>query len=736
MELLAITAPYYVLNGTAQAPGAVPGLIALPAPPKAARGRERDFLFAHVALSGPAEETAALADEAVTGLARRYFAAPGSVTAALRRAVLETNEALLRQNLTIRTPHEGALTCAVLHGDELYTLQVGEGLAFLGHNFGVERLPVQPPQHLTPLGRSAGIDIRFAYHRLQSGDMMLLAGPRLAYLTGTALAPVLVNTEIESGLEALGDLVSGDTARLLLVEFADELPSTLPVSFQHSKKPTPAQPRPVIAGTAAAATVKAAATPAPLPPRPRREGDPPVVRSAPDAATPDSAEDNGESMATIETTARRAASSSARGLSRATAWLADLLGRLGGRQPGAAEPAVNWPIPAMIAVVIPIVMAAVVTSVYLQRGNNEQAGVMKEQMLQEIALAEAAGDDATARGHYDTVLEMAAEAEALRPGDVEVIRLRSEAREALDRIDGVTRMTASSFYEYDVGVNLTGITLGLDEGGVAVMDAAGNRALLHPTDDNFLEPTTDEPSIIAYDGQAVGTEVVGPLVDLLWLPGSAADTRDGVAMLDRAGVLFTYYPNLGDIRGIRLGNSSAWLDPRAMATYLGRLYILDAGAQQIWKYFADEGYVQTADDPAIFFSAQAGLDQAVDFDLYSEDGSLVIIYADGRIRYYDTRSGRVQWDENTLLANGLTTPLESPVAVKLVGRGLNASIFVLDPGTSRLVQLSRGGTVLTQYRILDAAGGDVLSTATDFAVVESPLRVFVVAGNHVYMAER
>ena len=714
--------------------GAVPGLIALPAPQKAARGRERDFLFAHLALSGPTEAATTLSDELVSALARRYFAAQGSVTSAVRRAVIETNEQLLRHNLSLRSPHEGALTCAVLHGDELYTLQVGEGLAFLGHNFGIERLPVQPPQHLTPLGRTAGLDIRFAYHRLQSGDMMLLADPRLAYLTGTALTPVLVDTEIESGLEALSEVVAGDTARLLLVEFADELPSTLPVSFQHSRKPA-ATAKP------AAVTVRPASTasaPAPAA-APRRDGASlavPVAGAAlvtnavgPEETTPT------DSASPIETGARRVASSSARGLSRFTAWLAEVLGRL--RTPPADETPINWALPAMIAVVIPVVVAAVVTSVYLQRGSNAELAVVKQQMVQEMALAdEAGGDPGLVRDHLQAVLTLAGQAEALRQGDLEIARMRGEAREALDQLDGVTRMTASSFYEYEDGINLTGVTLRPEDGGIAVLDETTNRVLLHATDDDFQESTGEGPTIIAYNGQPAGTEVVGPLIDLMWLPGSAADTRDSVAMLDRTGVLFNYYPNMGDIRGVQLGNSSSWLDPRAMATYLDRLYVLDAGAGQIWKYYADQNYTQTADDPAIFFSADMGLDQAVDIDLYSEDGSLVVIYTDGRIRYYDTRSGRIQWDENTLLQNGLSTPFVSPVAVKLIGRGLNASIFVLDPGSSRLVQLSRGGTVLTQYRVLDLAGNEVLSKASDFAVVDSPLRVFVVAGNQLYLAER
>lgn len=391
----------------------------------------------------------------------------------------------------------------------------------------------------------------------------------------------------------------------------------------------------------------------------------------------------------------------------------------------------------MTALVIPVLVASVMTTVYLQRGTNANVASLKEGMLQEMVLADQARSDvAVARGHYETVLALGADAEALRPDDLEVARMKAQAREALDRIDGVTRMSASVFYEYAANVNLTAVTLRPDEGGIAVLDAAGNRVLYHETDDRFREATDEGPSTIAYGGQPAGTEVVGPVIDLMWLPGSAADTRDSVAMLDRTGVLFNYYPNLGDMRGVRLGNSSAWLDPRAMATYASRLYVLDAGAEQIWRYETGNNFTQDAENPSIFFGAQAELDQAVDLALYSEDGSLVVVYSDGRIRYYDTRSGRIQWDETTLAQNGLTAPLVSPVAVELVGRGLNASIFVLDPGSSRLLQLSRGGTVLTQYRVLDVTGDEVLSQATDFAVVDSPLRVFVVAGNRLYLAER
>lgn len=691
------------------------------------RGRERDFLFIHLTLSGSPQETADLTQQLVYGLARRFYTASGSVTAALRRSVIAINEELLRLNLDSKTPREGALTCAVLHASELYTLQVGEGLAFLGHNFGVERLPAKPPAQITPLGRTVGLDMRFAYHRLQSGDMMLLAEPRLGHLNGTSLAPVLVDTEIETGLDALVALVARDTARLLLIEFADELPSTLPVTFVHSRQPASN----TLELAAKPATTTATATTA------TRAGSANAATGVAD--TPATSSDSGEPvMSGMAVGARRVASSSARGLSRATGWLAVLLGYLGLSREEEEKTPVSWAIPTVLSIVLPILIASILTGTYIQRDTVEAASALKQDMVQQMNLAEEqSADPEVAREHYNAVIALAATAEAVRPRDLEVARLRGEARDALDRMDGVARLSATSVFQYGDETQLSAVVLRGEVEGAVVLDQAGERVLLHPADPVTAELSSDQPATLGFRGQAVGAQVMGPFVDVMWLPSGAAATRDAVAMLDRNGVLYLYYPNLGDIRAVTLGDSSSWSDPRAIATYSGRLYVLDSGKGIIWKYYPqDSGFVARADDPAVALGPEAELSEVIDFDLYSEDGSLVLLYRDGRIRYIDTRSGRVQWDENTLLNNGLNAPFVAPTSVELVGRGLNASIFVLDPGNGRLVQLSRGGTVLAQYRAIDPLGNEVLSKSADFAVSESPFRVFLAAGDQLYAAER
>ena len=728
MELQAVTGQLYIVDGEVQAaPGtAVPGVLAQPAPAKAARGRERDFLLAHLTLTGQPEETAELAQELLNSISRRFYQSTGSVTAALRRAIIEINEALLRLNLSgSGIAHEGAVSCAVFRHGELFTLQAGEGLALLGHNFGIERLPPADPDRVTPLGRSSGIDFRYYHHRIQPGDMLLLADPRIAHLPPRAFTPALVDTEIELGLNELVDLIGADSARLLLVEFCEDVPVDLPEVAPPTRRPDQA---PVTVQQATPLREREARPQSPIPalrPQPER----PSSRTAVGQPI--------QARVDVEIAARKATSQAAMGLSRLTGWLAELLARLRPPPAPANEAPAGWTIPVLLTLVIPVVVAVVVTSVYLERGRVQRLAEVKIQMTQDLALAEQAGDEAEARQHYSAVLVLAQEAETqLRPGDGDVARLRSQALAQLDRLDGVSRLAARPFHVYEESIDLRAVVLRESfEGGVYTLDGANNSIYYHETDESYLNATVETPQRLLFGGQAIGSHVVGDIIDVMWRPQGRAVSRDGLAMLESNGALVTFYPNLADTRAVRLGLASEWVAPVAISSFDERLYVLDIGARQIWRYFPDgDGFVTNDSDRALAFTEDPGLEQAVDLGIYNEDGSLVLLYGDGRIRYYDTRSSRIQWDETTLLQNGLITPLVQPTAVEIVGRGLNSSIFVADAGGGRIVQISRGGRVLAQYRATDESGLELFTGISDFAVAETPLRIFVTAGNTLYVA--
>ena len=723
MQLHAVTGQLHIVDGVEQDQVRTPGVMAQPSPSRAAHGRQREVLFAHLTLSGALPDTTNLLQGLLQGISEQYFKSSGSVTASLRQVIQDTNNRLLQLNLSGNdSPREGAISCAVLHGDELFVVQTGESLALLGHNFGVERIPARTPEHVTPLGRSVGLDFRYYHQRLLPGDMLLLADPRIAHLPSHALSPALVDTELDLGLDELKETIGSNSGRLLLVEFTDESPGGLPII----PKPVLKKGRITLPKTKAQKTVVAAAA---MPAQPVREG------QASSVVSDSNTQDLGDA---VETTARHAASRSALGLAFLTGWSADLMLRL--RPPvEESEDGAHWALPAVLAIIIPLIVAVIVSGVYLQRGRVRQVAELRQEMSQSLVLAQDAGsDNDLAWQHYTQLVALAAEAEELRPGDPGVAEMRRQALIALDQLDGITRLTAYPFFTYGRSTDLSAVTLPGDfNSGIYTLDGANSIVYGHETDESFTALTSDEPETLGFSGQAIGTHVVQELVDIVWRPSGAQVENDGVAMLDNGGALVSYYPGSTETRAVTLGLSSEWQNPVSMTQYSERLYVLDPASAAIWKYFPqEEGFVVDPAERMLTLNADVDLANAIDIDLYSEDGSLLVVYGDGRIRYYDTRSGRVQWDETDLLQNGLSTPLQNPVAAKLIGKGLNASIFVLDAGNGRIIQISRLGTVLAQYRATNDRGQDVFVGSSDLAVAEVPLRIFVTAGNTLYLAEQ
>ncbi|MBK9055654.1 MAG: hypothetical protein IPL78_33565 [Chloroflexi bacterium] len=721
MELQALTGQLHIINGQRQEGEMIPGLLAQPAPGKTARGRNRDFLFIHLTLTGSLDETRSLSLDLVDAISQSYYQMPGSVTAALRKAVMDVNQLLLKNNMVgNNVAREGALCCAVLRGDELFMVQTGESFAAIGRNFGVERMPPSLPERVTPLGRTAGLDVRFYHNRLESGDMLLLGDPRLGHLPAQAFQSALVNTEVEIGLDKLAEMIGPGSGRVILVEFSDE-PI---VAYQDITRPTP---RPQLRN-------EPTTTPSPVrSTRPNSESPSQPLRPQP---------------ADLEQTARRATAQTARGLAQGTSFVADVLTRL--RPPSAerddkpAEDEIHWAIPVSISILIPLIIAVIFVGVALRQGEVQAMASIRQEMRDTLAEAENAPDPTLAASQYNEVLALAQSADALFPNDDEVNRMRQTARTRLDAIEGITRLSANLLHTYSEGALLTSVVLQPGENGnIYVLDRANNRVYLHRTDPSYqtLNPATatdPQPEELFFEGQVIGSHIVGSMIDMIWRPQGSAVSRPGLLVLDQRGAGLVYQPDLRDKRAIPLGLSIEWRLPVATTLYNERLYILDVGLGQIWRYFPDgDNYSITAGDQTVSLPPGVNASLAVDLAIYSEDASLLLAFQEGRLGYYNTRGSTVQWGEQDLLAEdgGLRVPFYNIAAAKLVGRGLNQSIFVADPGSGRIVQISRGGNILAQYKATDADGQELFSQITDFDIPpDPPLRMVITAGNKLYIA--
>lgn len=722
MELQAITGQLYLLEGVVQEVENIPGLLAQPAPKKAARGRERDTLFVHLSLGGPPDSYAQIARPILDLIRDTYYQSSGSVTAALRQAILAANQYLLRLNMNSKGPgRQGAIMCAVLRGQELFLVQAGEAFALIARNFGVERLPDKEPHRITPLGLTAGLDLRYFHNWFEPGDMLLLADPRLTNLPTEATRKALVDSTVEESLPLLKQIIGQETARLLLVEFIEEAP----VYLHQTEVPAVTSVATSIATTQPRRATRAAA--------PQYELDdvetarPRGKLAFPQPTLP------AVNVAGVETTARQASSRAAWGMSVATGWLADLMSRLRPARPEQGRPQEDgWALPALLAVLIPIIVAVIVTGVYVERGRVQRISQIKREMSQALGLASQSESDSERREYYNQVLVLAAEAQLLRPNDGDVQQLRQTALVELDLIDDVTRLLGRPLYTYTPGSRMAAIALreGLN-GDIYVLDEANNQVWRHETSEDYMTLTGDGPSQVLFGGQAVGNHITGRIVDMLWRANSGSTSESVLAMLDANGAVINFSPGFGELRASRVGLASEWQNPVSMTRFNERFYVLDRGAGVIWRYFTEGGSFIV--DEAQRTIELPDLDQAVDFAIYSEDGSIIVLYADGRLRRYAGNS--VLWDEVTLRDSGLTTPLIAPVRLKIIGRGLNSSIFVADPGSARVVQLSLGGTFLAQYKALDLeTDQELFARMSDFDVAEAPLRIFITVPEALYVA--
>ena|GEM_PF-1822560 len=745
MELQAVIGELYLLDGVVQASSSVPGLLFQPAPKKAARGRNKDTLFIHLSLTGRPADYAPLAQTLLDLIRQEYYQSTGSITAALRAAIMAANQSLLRVNMSKEKPaRQGAVMCAVLRGQELFMVQAGEAFALIARDFGVERLPDKTPQRVTPLGLTAGLDLRYFHNWLEPDDMLLLADPRLANLPGNAVKDALVDSTVEESLPLLQQIIGNDTGRLLLVEFVDEAPVDIPgmvvpvaaaasvANDAGTSLPSGAPAAAVAAGAVAAA----GAASRQVPRRSIRPADDRHAEPAPAAARPRRELPSGTE---VSDNARRASSRLALGLAAITAWLAEMMARL---RPGSGEPAgdatvdegASWVVPAAIAILIPIIVAVIVTGVYVQRGRVQRMSQIKREMNQAIGLAQQTEDDLLQRQYYQEVLVLAAEAQSLRPDDADIQSLRQTALVELDLIDDVTRLLGERLYTYAAESEMHGVVLreGFN-GDIYTHDRAGNRVFRHETAEDYLTLLTESAEEILFGGQAVGTHVTGRYIDMLWRPSGLEVTQSGLAVLDGAGAIVTYQPTFAEVRAARLGLASEWQVPVSLKQFNERIYVLDTGAAVIWRYFPEgDGFIVDDEQRSIDLP---DLENAADFDIYSEDGSVIVLYNDGRLRRFVDDSQL--WDESALLESGLDVPLVAPNRVKIIGRGLNSSIFVADPGSSRIVQISLGGTFLAQYKAVDLETDQELFTfINDFDIAEAPLRIFVVGRDGLFVARQ
>jgi hypothetical protein len=710
----------HLVNGAPEG-ATVPYAVELEPPAEAARGRRADRLFVLLALP-PAAPPQLYADLR-RAVAQAYWSTHGSITSALRRAAEAVNRRLYRANLRAEPAARtyGGMVCAVSSGEDVFVLRAGPAWAGLLGRAELQLLTRL--EDAAPMGIGPVADVRLHHTFVDPNATLLLGSPQLLKaFKDQKTVQVLGGQELPTLIEHLGRVAPGDFSALA-VQWTDQ-----------ARQPAPRR--------------KSAREPAPPPPARDRPPDPAPTPAEPVSVEPAPPAKQGPGLgarvAKFAQGAGRQLLGVGRGLRRAGRGAVGVGKRLGqnmlpGRRAEASAraqrrarpvPEENPKVLIPVAIAIPVVVALLVALAYFQFGGTARLRGVIDQAHQAVARAEESGGITEAsREHWQAALEHADQALALAPEDAEAAAIWARAQAALDLLDGIVRLSPVELYDFGpseeprrlaVHGQMIFILNPEDEWVAQVaLDAAGTGVSVDES--NF---------ILVNQGRQIEGGAVEGLADLTWVGSGSGRRSSGVLILEETGALISYDPAWGAADGVPHltraplpGGASE--TPRAVGSFEGRFYTLDAAGDQIWRY-EPEGNAYP-NPPSRYFAEAPPRPLAEARDM-AIDGHIYVLYQDGSILKF------LRGDPLPFTVSDV--PGELTHAVDLVTDPYNGqgTLYVADRGAEeggigRVVALGPDGAFQAQYRA-DAAF-DALET---LAVDEATRRLYALSGGRLYVA--
>jgi len=377
-----------------------------------------------------------------------------------------------------------------------------------------------------------------------------------------------------------------------------------------------------------------------------------------------------------------------------------------------------------IALGIPVVITLIVVMASSSFGRQARFQSLINQARQEAVLAQTPGiPPEEARAHWQAVLDLAGKAAGQEPDDAEVAALQARARAALDGLDGVVRLNLVQLD--NLGPGVVPRQLVVQGQMLFVLDPAAGWVVqlnLNQAGDGVVE---QGGLPIVHTGQQVGNTPVGNLVDCAWVDASGGRQTSGLFVLEENGALVIYDPAWGGEGGepqatrAFLGTPPGGI-PRAMASYDGRLYILDPAKEQLLLYMPQGDSYPGPPENYFLVSPPRSLAAALDLAI---DGNVYILFAEGTVLKYRGR------EPQPFEVRGVPDGIGQAIALAVDPFGTSGAVYIADRGGRRIVVLGPDGAFQRQFRA-DTAFDALEALAVD----EVSKRLYVLDGGRLYVA--
>lgn len=693
-ELEALVGHLYVAGGRI-IKTTPPGALVEVAPGRAARGREFDTFFALVVPSGTIAPNTFYEQMAFMA-AERFFGITGSVTAALRDVLNTLNNNLYEHNQSGRRHYEASMVCAVLRNDELYIARVGAAVAVMRYSgetvtypedVNNDELLYQPPLGVQPIPI-----VHMKRFVVDSGTRLLLADAAIAEIQMEKISQALVAANLEQVLDDLKLLVISNL-RLVAIEFVPpEVTIPVPVVTGESTA--------MIATEIAAARSQQAAAPAATEPpavRPRRE------------------------RRGLTQQLRQQTGSVALIVGKSVSSLGEVAGKLFARPIEASRPRTSPGFLMAAVIAFPVLIVVIVVIAWSgQIGISDfEACLNRASEAAAFARTVDSSTPGSVLAAWEATLEITRSCETLRENDPVVAALLAEGRDVIDRVNGISRRNAFVLASFPAARIKSLILQGLDL--YALDDENSLVYRVQIAADGMTTRSLPQPITRMQRGTTVDGLTIGEIIDIDY----DATVAGAIVALDRAGVVVRCLPQfIMECEAQRVLGSETWQNPTRITIWNGNLYVLDPGANQIWRYQITAGDYQGLPSEYFAGSVRPNLLNAVDFDITTTGiGTVYILQSDGIMQSYLSAAaqpfGFANMPETQFTANSMFLN-DSPIG---------KTLYIVNQPAHTVYETTHSGTFMAQYQVFDDQAFELLSDV----VVEPAQRImYAASGNTIF----
>lgn len=616
----------------------LPGTLTVTPPRKTQRARNADILNILLSISGNAPFTGDYLQEIIKQTAGVFFATPGSVTYALRTAIDFLNTLLLQRNL--KSSREGlkstgTLNLAVLHDENLFIAHCGQTHSYLIRGNQVQHFTDESTTD-RGLGVSKGVTTRFFQSELKTDDLLILcARPPSTWSEESLAGAATLNLESlrrrlinQAGEDLQAQVIrfitgKGQVFRRKLVEAVPAPSAPKPdvavsTTGPQITEPTQAVPAPTPPGELAGEMVQPPATSETV--SPLEQPIPadllqkviPVPASVESTPAPSVAQ-RGAPRARVKSEQTQKIKDSL-----AKAWLKgkDLKRKVGSStqkvtskvMPRLAvqKPSISPSLMLFIAIAIPIIIVAIATTIYIQRGRSSQHAYFVQQSQLSVNFALETEDLKAKIAYWEAALTFVDQAESYGVTQ-DSQDLRTYIQKNLDTLGGMSHLTVRPALreKLPTSMNITKFVAALnDSSNIYFLDSAGGQ-ILHMSRQDKNHYIMDATFSCSSDSV---TPAISAIVDVQAMPPNAialeSNATGGAAIVaaDAKGNLMYCAPGRKPLVVALPVPDVGWGEIQRIVLDSGKLYVLDANSRRIWVFDGENYLFKTA--PYLFFDSQ------------------------------------------------------------------------------------------------------------------------------------